>query len=64
MESVLRDSIVEHLSINKMIKHSHHGFMSGRSCLANLLEYLEALTRWVDEGAVVDVLYLYFAFGF
>ena len=64
MESVLRDSIVEHLSVHKLIRDSQHGFMSGRSCLTNLLEYLEALTRWVDEGASVDVVYLDFAKAF
>ena len=64
MESVLRDSIVEHLTVNKLIRDSQHGFMSGRSCLTNLLEYLEALTKWVDEGAAVDVVYLDFAKAF
>ena len=64
MESVIRDSIVEHLTKNKLIRDSQHGFMAGRSCLTNLLEYLEALTKWVDEGAPVDVVYLDFAKAF
>ena len=46
MESLLKDSIVKYLSENKLIRDSQHGFMSGRSCLTNLLEYLEALTKW------------------
>ena len=40
MESVLKDAIVKHLTENKLIRDSQHGFMSGRSCLTNLLEYL------------------------
>ena len=64
MEGVLKDSIVEHLTVNKLIRDSQHGFMSGRSCLTNLLEYLEALTKWVDVGAAVDVVYLDFAKAF
>ena len=30
MESVLRDSIVEHLSKHNLIRNSQHGFMSGK----------------------------------
>ena len=38
--------------------------MAGRSCLTNLLEYLEELTRLVDEGHSVDIVYLDFAKAF
>ena len=64
VESLLKDSIVKHLNENKLIRDSQHGFMSGRSCLTNLLEYLEALTKWVDSGESVDVVYLDFAKAF
>ena len=43
---------------------SQHGFMSGRSTLTNLLEYLEVLTKLVDDGHSVDILYLDFAKAF
>ena len=64
MESVLKDAIVQHLTVNNLIRDSEHGFMSGRSCPTHLLEYLEVLTEWVDEGAPVDVVYLDFAKAF
>jgi len=32
--------------------------MSGRSCLTNLLETLKYLTKALDEGSSIDVLYL------
>ena len=38
--------------------------MEGRSCLTNLLEYLEELTRLVDQGHAVDIVYLDFAKAF
>ena len=38
--------------------------MSRRSCLTNLLEYLEVLTSLVDAGHSVDVIYLDFAKAF
>ena len=38
--------------------------MAGRSCLTNLLEYLEVLTDLVDQGLPVDVVYLDFQKAF
>ena len=64
MESLLRDAIVKHLLANKLIRDTQHGLTSGRSCLTNLLEYLETLTRLVDEGHSVDIVYLDFAKAF
>ena len=64
MESILRDGIVVHLSKYNLIRSSQHGFMAGRSCLTNLLEYLEELTRLVDQGHAVDIVYLDFAKAF
>ena len=64
MESILKDQIVNHLSINDLIKPTQHGFMNKRSCLTNLLEYLEIITRFIDEGENVDVIYLDFSKAF
>ena len=61
MESILRDEMVSHLSKHNLIRASQHGFMAGRSCLTNLLEYLEELTSLVDMGHEVDIVYLGFA---
>ena len=49
---------------NKLICSCQHGFLPGRSTLTNLLEYLETLTRLIDEGHAVDVLYLDFRKAF
>ena len=64
MESIVRDAIVIHLSKHNLIRSSQHGFMAGRSCLTNLLEYLEDLTHLVDQGHSVDIVYLDFAKAF
>ena len=64
MEYIIRDAIMEHLDMFKLIRSSQHGFMAGRSCVTNLLEYLEELTKLVDRGASVDVVYLDFAKAF
>ena len=64
LESLLRDGITAHLQANNVINASQHGFMSKRSCVSNLLQYLETLTSLVDEGHSVDVVYLDFAKAF
>ena len=61
MESILTDAIVLHLSQNNLIRQSQHGFMARKSCLTNLLEYLEELSELVDSGHAVDIVYLDFA---
>ena len=64
MESIIKDAVMEHLVFNKLIRSSQHGFMARKSCLTNLLEYLETLTRLVDEGHDLDIIYLDFAKAF
>ena len=64
MESVLRDGLMEHLEENKLIFPSQHGFMPGKSCTTNLLEFLEYVTRVLDEGKNIDVIFLDFAKAF
>ena len=64
MESLLKDVIVEHLNENNLIFSSQHGFVKNRSCLTNLLEYLETLQDLVDKGNSVDVAYLDFSKAF
>ena len=64
MEGLLRDAIVDHLDYNSLLRTSQHGFMAGRSTLSNLHEYLEELTKLVDQGHSVDIVYLDFAKAF
>ena len=64
MESLIRDVIVKHLSSHNLIRASQHGFMAGRSTVTNLLAYMETLTKLLDDGNAVDVLYLDFAKAF
>src|SRR6218665_2598319 len=47
-----------------VINNSQHGFTKGRSCLTNLLEFLEEVYEKLDEGRAVDVIYLDFAKAF
>src|SRR5579864_8235140 len=64
MESILKDVIVGHLEKHELIRDSQYGFTQGRSCLTNLLEFLEEVTVNMDEGKPVDVIYLDFSKAF
>ena len=55
---------MHHLEEKQLIKNTQHGFRSGKSCLTNLLLYLEDLTKQVDNGCPVDVLYMDFSKAF
>ena len=61
LESIIKDAIMEHLEQHKLLEVSQRGFLPGRSCLTNLLAYLENVTKHVDSGLPVDTLYLDFA---
>jgi len=63
-ESIMRDSIIEHLEKHKLISGSQHGFVRNRSCLTNLLSFMEEITKYLDSGYPVDILYLDFQKAF
>ena len=49
---------------NKLIKDSQLGFRNKRSCLTNLLEFIEKVAEYLDSGEPVDVIYLDFQKAF
>jgi len=53
-----------HLMDNCFINSTQHGFMPKKSCLINLLEFLEYVTNAVDCGEAIDVIYLDFQKAF
>ena len=55
---------MDQLKVNQRIRPSQHGFMNGRSCLTNLISFYDKVTRLVDEGQAVDVVYLDFSKAF
>ena len=64
LESIIRDNVLLHLREYHLINRSQHGFWAHRSCLTNLLEFLETITKLIDEGHNVDVIYLDFSKAF
>ena len=51
------DVLIRHILINQ----TQHDFLKGRS---NLLEFMEHISKWADDGSSVDVRYLDFQNAF
>ena len=49
---------MEFLIKHKLINPSQHGFLKANFCLTNLICFFEEITKWVDEGSPVDIIYL------
>ena len=64
LESIVKDSIIDHVCRYKLIKDAQHGFSKGRSCLTNLLKFLEYVSNYIDQGHPVDVIHLNFQKAF
>ena len=58
LERLIKNHLVDFLVKNKLINPSQHGFLKARSCLTNMLCFLEDVTKWLDEGSPVDIIYL------
>ena len=64
LESLNKDHMVDFLVRYKLLNSSQHGFLKARSCLTNMLCFLEEITKWIDEGLPVDIIYLDFQKAF
>ena len=64
LESLIRDAILAHLTEQGLLSDHQHGFRPKRSCSSQLLEVLDTLTRELEGGNPVDVIYLDFQKAF
>jgi hypothetical protein len=64
LESLIKDKLMDHLLENKLINDSQHGFMPGRSCATNVVEFMDVITKILDKGKSADIFYLDFAKAF
>ena len=63
MEKVVNRALSKHLE-SGVLYNLQHGFRKGRSCQTNLIEFYDKVTRWMDDGGCVDVLFLNFKKAF
>ena len=64
LERLIKDHMVDFLVKHKLLNSSQHGFLKARSCLTNMLCFLEEITKWIDVGLPVDIIYLDFQKAF
>eukprot|EP00061_Rhincodon_typus_P002297 g17118.t1 len=64
LEPIVKDEISEYLEMHGKIGQSQDGFIKGRSCWTNLLEFFEEVMSRVDQGEPMDVIYLDFKKAF
>jgi len=64
MERFILSVLTGHVKDNQEIRPSQHAFGKGRSCLTNLISFYDRVTRLVDEGKAVDVVFLEFTKAF
>lgn len=61
---LMRDSVVKHMLENNLFRPAQHLFIKGRSCVTQLLEFLENVTQAIANGEYVDTVYLDFCKAF
>ena len=61
LERLIKDHMVDFLVKHKLLNSSQHGFLKARS---NMLCFLEEITKWIDVGSPVDIIYLDFQKAF
>ncbi|PIK49022.1 putative RNA-directed DNA polymerase from mobile element jockey-like [Apostichopus japonicus] len=63
-ESLLRDSVVAHMNRNNLFSTGQYGFISGKSCVTQLIDVLDDWTKSLDDGSGIDVVYTDFMKAF
>jgi hypothetical protein len=64
MERILKRAIMDHLVRNDLISSAQHGFLPNRSCVTNMLVFMDSLTQAKDDGLITDAVFFDFAKAF
>ena len=64
LESIIRDKVMEHFTINKLFTNRQFGFLKGRSTVTQLLQILDDWTEALESGGRIDVIYTDFEKAF
>ena len=63
-EKLLRNHLIQYIESHGLMNPNQHGFRAGRSCLSQLLQHFDQVTRLLEQGKNVDVVYLDFGKAF
>ncbi|KAF7244268.1 RNA-directed DNA polymerase from mobile element jockey [Varanus komodoensis] len=64
MERLIIERDLVMLDREERLTATQHGFCKNRSCQTNLVEFYDKVSRWLDGGDAVDVVYLDFSRAF
>ena len=64
LETINRDHMMDFLVKHKLINTSQHGFLKSKIMPNKFVMFFEEITKWVDDGSPVDVIYLDFQKAF
>ena len=60
LERLIKDHMADFLVRHKLLNPSQHGFLKARSCLTNMLCFKEEISKWLEKGSPIYIIYLYF----
>ena len=64
LESLVTDQIRTFMETNSLFSKCQHGFRNHRSCVTQLLEVLNDLSKMIEDGDCIDIIYLDFSKAF
>ena len=64
MERLIKSRLERHLETEQILRGDQHGFRYGRSPTTNLIDFMETVTQWHDQGQPFDVVFFDFAKAF
>ena len=64
LEKIIRKNLVDFFNDHNLFNHNQHGFRSARTCLSQLLSHFDKIISLLEEGKIVDIIYLDFAKAF
>jgi len=64
MEKIVKKALLKHLESNGLLTEKQHGFVPNRSCVTNMLIFMDSLTEAHDNGHISDVVFFDFAKAF